>query len=621
MSPSKLTPPASPFSSKLNIVIIDPWVTSPQGHGRDRTAAMAQSIAAGGHTVTLMAGHGRVHDGANKSPVQMMLTLAPLSRRFGHPPLAAPGFGYGLKLFLSLWSKTKPDILVWRTPPRAGSFAVSCFAKLSGAPLVIDAPELAADEPGKNILQRAIDALCSRALLKTATHVMVASPEIKAWYEAQGFVPGAISVHSDGSDTALFSPTRDLYATIFEKYPQLTRGPLCVYAGGLHRGRRLAEVLEITAAMQAIAPDVRFAIVGDGPDRLDLNAYAARLDVLEKNVWFVPAVPRTELPALLNAADVVLAIPAQHHDGGLDAASHIFDGLAAGKPIAVLGEGWQRELIDGRQAGVALPGNNAEAAARELADFLRDGDLVRRAGEQGLALARGKHNTERIASEIRLTLEKVAATHARREVLRRWSMIVKRTLDLVVALVAIVITLPLVLGVALGFLGAGWAPFASRMRSGRRGKSFRLLTFDTTKAEREIVPSWRTDFAMILRRSALYRLPEFFNILLGDMSLVGPRPLPAEYGAYYTEAQQHRLDVRPGMTGWAQVNGRQGLTWDEMFAHDTWYVNNLGIGLDLKILWKTLIGVLMGRGLGSLPAGQLPRFDEIEARRQGAEDV
>ncbi len=75
------------------------------------------------------------------------------------------------------------------------------------------------------------------------------------------------------------------------------------------------------------------------------------------------------------------------------------------------------------------------------------------------------------------------------------------------------------------------------------------------------------------------------------------------------------------MTGWAQVNGRQGLTWDEMFAHDTWYVNNLGIGLDLKILWKTLIGVLMGRGLGSLPAGQLPRFDEIEARRQGAEDV
>ncbi len=582
---------------------------------------MAQSIAAGGHTVTLMAGRGRVHDGANTSPVQMMLTLAPLSRRFGHPPLAAPGFGYGLKLFLSLWSKTKPDILVWRTPPRAGSFAVSCFAKLSGAPLVIDAPELAADEPGKNILQRAIDALCSRALLKTATHVMVASPEIKAWYEAQGFVPGAISVHSDGSDTALFSPTRDLYATIFEKYPQLTRGPLCVYAGGLHRGRRLAEVLEITAAMQAIAPDVSFAIVGDGPDRLDLNAYAARLDVLEKNVWFVPAVPRTELPALLNAAAVVLAIPAQHHDGGLDAASHIFDGLAAGKPIAVLGEGWQRELIDGRQAGVALPGNNAEAAARELADFLRDGDLVRRAGEQGLALARGKHNTERIASEIRLTLEKVAATHARREVLRRRSMIVKRTLDLVVALVAIVITLPLVLGVALGFLGAGWAPFASRMRSGRRGKSFRLLTFDTTKAEREIVPSWRTDFAMILRRSALDRLPEFFNILLGDMSLVGPRPLPAEYGAYYTEAQQHRLDVRPGMTGWAQVNGRQGLTWDEMFAHDTWYVNNLGIGLDLKILWKTLIGVLMGRGLGSLPTGQLPRFDEIEARRQGAEDV
>ncbi len=607
------------LGSPLHIVIIDPWVQTPENLGHDRTAAIAKSLALGGHTVTRLTARG--HSATGTERMRMIAKFAPLARRFGHPATATPGFGHGLRLFFALLGQPSPDVVIWRTPPRAGGFAASCFARLSGTPLVIDAAELSRTDPRQNFFARLIDALKLRALTWTARFVLAASPDIKSWYESNGFAPAKVSVQPDGCDTALFLPTRDVSTTVFEKYPQLIRGPLCVYAGSLHRGRRIAEVLEIAAAMQSIAPDVRFAIVGDGPDRLDLNAYAARLDVLEKNLWFVPAVPRAELPAILNAAAIVLAVPSRPVDGALDAASHIFDGLAAGKPIAVLGEGWQRDLIDGRQAGVALPLGNAEAAARDLADFLRDGDVVRRAGKQGLALASGKHNAERIAGDVRQTIEKVAATYSRAAVLRRRALFVKRALDIGIGLAVLVIMSPLVLGIAAGFLAAGWAPFASRLRGGRRGKPFGLYTFDTTKADRELVLSWRTTFAHVLRRSALDRLPELVNVVLGDMSLVGPRPLPAEYTTYYTEAQLRRLDMRPGLTGWAQVNGRQGLTWDDMFTHDAWYVKNFGLGLDLKVLWKTLIGLLLGRGLGALPAGPLPRFDEIEARRQGAEDV
>jgi len=585
----------------LNVAVIDPWQPNPAGFGPDRTAALIGDLTQAGHKV-------------------VRLTAAALPRRFGFPAAATPYLSYGLSLFTALMRGPAPDVIVLRASPTQGGFAASLYALLSGTPLVIDAPEIG-PVPRAGFFARMINALTRRVLRARTAHVMAASPEIKAWFTAQGFEADDVSVHPGGADTVLFTPKHEISAALLEKIPQLAQGPVCIYAGGLHRGRNVAGVLETAAAMLSAAPDVRFLIVGDGPDRLDLNAYAARLDVLENNLWFLPAVPRAELPAILGAASVVMALPARAHEGALDAAAHIFDGLAAGKPIAVLGEGWQRELIDTRQAGVALPANDAVAAARELADFLKDGELVRRAGEQALALARGKHNSERVLADMRHTLENIATTQSRLGVLRARSLAVKRLIDIGVSLAALVVFSPLIALIAFVFLAAGWQPFAGRMRSGVRGKPYRLFTFDTTKAEREATPSWRTGFAHILRRSALDRMPELLNVLLGDMSLVGPRPLPAEYTAYYTEAQLRRLELRPGITGWAQVNGKNGLTWDDMFTHDRWYVDNAGLGLDVKILWKTLIGLLLGRGFGHLPAGQLPRFDEIEARRQGAEDA
>src|SRR5690606_6399448 len=104
-----------------------------------------------------------------------------------------------------------------------------------------------------------------------------------------------------------------------------------------------------------------------------------------------------------------------------------------------------------------------------------------------------------------------------------------------------------------------------------------------------------TPLGHFLRRTSLDELPELFNILMGDMSLVGPRPLLPEYLPYYSSVQLRRHEVRPGLTGWAQVNGRNALSWEERFALDVWYVDNLSLGLDAKILFKTIWIALRGQ--------------------------
>jgi lipopolysaccharide/colanic/teichoic acid biosynthesis glycosyltransferase len=130
-----------------------------------------------------------------------------------------------------------------------------------------------------------------------------------------------------------------------------------------------------------------------------------------------------------------------------------------------------------------------------------------------------------------------------------------------------------------------------------------------------------TPFGQFLRRTSLDELPELLNVLKGDMSLVGPRPLLPEYLPYYTPEQRRRHDIAPGITGWSQINGRNALTWEDKFALDTWYVDNVDLGLDLNILLKTFWIAVTGHGVSAEGHATMPRFDEIMARRQGAEDV
>jgi sugar transferase EpsL len=174
-------------------------------------------------------------------------------------------------------------------------------------------------------------------------------------------------------------------------------------------------------------------------------------------------------------------------------------------------------------------------------------------------------------------------------------------LDLGLAAVGLVVLSPLLLGIGLAVrLGLGAPVLFRQTRPGLHGRPFTLYKFRSLVDDptRTLTDQARlTRLGAWLRRTSLDELPELWNVLRGDMSLVGPRPLLMEYLPLYTPEQARRHEVRPGITGWAQVNGRNAISWEEKFGHDLWYVEHRSLWLDLRILRLTLGRVLSGEGI------------------------
>jgi lipopolysaccharide/colanic/teichoic acid biosynthesis glycosyltransferase len=191
----------------------------------------------------------------------------------------------------------------------------------------------------------------------------------------------------------------------------------------------------------------------------------------------------------------------------------------------------------------------------------------------------------------------------------------KRALDLVLVVPGLVVLSPiLVLLWALCRLKLGSPALFRQDRPGLGGKPFRMLKFRTMTDERGPDGELRCDaerltsFGRFLRRTSLDELPELFNVLKGEMSLVGPRPLLVKYLPYYTAEQARRHDVRPGITGWAQVNGRNAISWEEKFELDVWYVDHISLRLDLIILARTLAKVVVREGVEFHHPESMPFF-------------
>jgi lipopolysaccharide/colanic/teichoic acid biosynthesis glycosyltransferase len=169
----------------------------------------------------------------------------------------------------------------------------------------------------------------------------------------------------------------------------------------------------------------------------------------------------------------------------------------------------------------------------------------------------------------------------------------KRTFDLISTLVLLLIlSLPLLVLCILHLIMMGRPIFFRQTRAGKKGRPFRILKFRTMRPGTDDDAARLTRWGQFLRSTSLDELPELWNVLIGDMSLVGPRPLPTIYLERYSPEQARRHEVRPGITGWAQVNGRNGLTWQQQFDFDLWYIKNHCGLLDIKILGLTIITVL-----------------------------
>jgi lipopolysaccharide/colanic/teichoic acid biosynthesis glycosyltransferase len=191
----------------------------------------------------------------------------------------------------------------------------------------------------------------------------------------------------------------------------------------------------------------------------------------------------------------------------------------------------------------------------------------------------------------------------------------KRLFDLIAATAALIVLSPVLAVVAVLVAAKLGRPVLFRQqRSGLQGQPFRLAKFrsmtDAKDAEGRNLPDEvrLTAFGRRLRSTSLDELPSLWNVIRGEMSLVGPRPLHCSYDARYNPVQKRRLEARPGLTGWAQVNGRNALSWNDKFALDVWYVEHQSFWLDLRIIFRTVAAVFAARGIAAEGNATMPEF-------------
>jgi sugar transferase EpsL len=199
----------------------------------------------------------------------------------------------------------------------------------------------------------------------------------------------------------------------------------------------------------------------------------------------------------------------------------------------------------------------------------------------------------------------------------RRGLAAKRALDLTTALVGLAVMSPILLATALAVrIGLGGPVLFRQQRPGLGGRPFALLKFRTMTDARDAAGQPLSDaqrltpLGRFLRRTSLDELPELVNVLTGDMSLVGPRPLLMDYLPHYSPEQARRHEVRPGLTGWAAVNGRNATSWEQRLAQDVWYVDHRSFALDCRILLTTVAKVLRQEGIAQEGHATMPRFDE-----------
>lgn len=199
---------------------------------------------------------------------------------------------------------------------------------------------------------------------------------------------------------------------------------------------------------------------------------------------------------------------------------------------------------------------------------------------------------------------------------------IKRTFDILVSIIALIIFLPVLILISIAVaLKLGRPVLFTQQRPGLNGEPFKIIKFRTMTNETghngELLPNEKrmTSFGMFLRSASLDELPELINVLKGDMSLVGPRPLRMYYLPLYNEFQQRRHEVRPGITGWAQINGRNAVSWDEKFEMDIWYVDNQSFWLDIKILFLTVLKVVRREDIAHEGDVSMPPFEGNEDKK------
>ena len=590
----------------------------------------AQELRRRGHEVEVVTGFpnypgGRVYDGYRIRPYQREVVDGIVVHRV---PLYPSHDSSALKRVLNyasfastaalkMLTGRRPDVVYVYHPPGTVALPAAVARLVRGVPFVYDVQDLWPDTlaaTGMLPQGRILDAVgrVMDATYALAQHVVVLSPGFRERLLGRGVRADKVSVIENWCDEAQIElPERGGARAALDLGDDFT----VVFAGTMGPAQGLDTVLD-AAALLADEPGVRFVLIGTGIDVDRLRARAATEGL--GNVEFLPRRPIHEIGEVLAAADALLVHLRDDPLFEITIPSKTQAYLHAGRPVLMGVRGDAADIVARAGAGLVFTPEDPAAladAVRRMRDLPADEreEMGRRGARHYDAELSLRVGADRFVD--------VLETAARSR--HPWQR-TKRATDVLVA------------GSALAVLAAPMAVLATQVRKrlgspvlfrqerpGRHGEPFTMVKFRTMTDERgpdgELLPDAQrlTPFGTWLRMTSLDELPELVNVLKGDMSIVGPRPLLMRYTEFFTDRERRRLDVRPGITGLAQVAGRNLVSWDERLALDVDYVERLTPWQDLTIVARTVRGVFSRSGVVADPESTMLNLDD-ERRRQGA---
>jgi lipopolysaccharide/colanic/teichoic acid biosynthesis glycosyltransferase/glycosyltransferase involved in cell wall biosynthesis len=517
-----------------------------------------------------------------------------------------------------LLRRLAPDVVNAGTP-KAG-FLGMLAARRAGVPIRVYTLRGLRLETARGLRRRLLTH-AEKSAARAAHRVVAVSPSLRRRSVELGLAPEEkIEVlgpgTSNGVDPERFAatPERRRAAETMRRELGLPAGaPVIGFVGRLTRDKGIRELLDAFERIRSRRPDARLLLVGDFEPGDPVSERVRERVREHPSIHFAGFTPD---PAPCYLLMDVLAFPS-HREGFPNAP---LEAAAAGVPtVGFAATGTVDAVVDG-ETGRLVSVGDVEALARGLEAYLEDAELRR---------AHGEAARERVLAELsdRRVWERWSDLYRRlladRPTLTRpfYPPALVRALDLLVALPLLALTLPVTALAALAIrLSTGPPVLFRQERPGWRGRPFTLLKLRTMREARDeegrpLPDAERlTGLGKALRATSLDELPTLWNVVRGDMRLVGPRPLLTEYLDRYSPRQARRHEVRPGITGWAQIHGRNALSWEEKLRLDVWYVEHRSLGLDLRILAATLLEVLTRRGIHAEGHATMPEF---RPRREG----
>jgi lipopolysaccharide/colanic/teichoic acid biosynthesis glycosyltransferase/glycosyltransferase involved in cell wall biosynthesis len=510
----------------------------------------------------------------------------------------------------------KPDVIYVYHPPITVGFAAAVIGFFRRTPFVYDICDLWPDTVAASGMMSnpaalgLLESMC-KFVYRRASRITVVSRGFKETLVKRGVPPRKVNLIYNWCDETVFKCDYKCGARLASSADRFS----ILFAGTMGTAQGLDSVLQAAQICQRTVPRAEYIFVGGGVERAKLERMAEEMNL--DNVRFMPRQPMHAMGGILARADVLLVHLKDDPLFRITIPSKTQAYLAAGKPILMGVRGDAADLVKQSRSGVLCEPGNPKSIADAVKDLADAGTgrlaVMGRRGrafyENALSLSIGIEKFDRV---FKAAADPSPGLRHLQSGYRFW---IKTAFDRGTALCGLIILSPVFIAVSvLVWLSTGRPILFHQQRPGQFARPFMLLKFRTMlercDASGNLLPDTDrlTRVGRFLRATSLDELPQLWNVLRGDISLVGPRPLLMEYLPRYSRVQARRHDVMPGITGRAQVNGRNALTWEEKFALDVSYVDNWSLGLDALILLKTVVCVLKRKGIANAGHATMPGF-------------